>query len=384
MLVPAEFTIKVTTMDFIDYCHNILHILEEQKYNLHLSPLDLGRLVYTGDNTGAFWGSGEAEAFTTALDELKSISLVGERGYFCNITELGGEVLHNPHILWEPICKIKLGDDEKKLLELINRLSPRIEYNPSYVQLEKIGREQILEEFGLPLPAHWGDPRNDYKKVLNGIPYVLSNKGLLNYYGTPGEYSPKLTPTYKGMVWEKRRGFTLETRFIDNLVKEWETTNVDFKQELHLDTKEQRGTFAKDILSLVNTKSSGKRYLIVGYEDKTHCYYGPPDDSITQNRIEAVLNHLTYPVVCIRYEVVDCRDGKVGKIQVLRDSHKLPYRAACTVRGANNKIYLKKDSVYVRHNTMNEDLGGFEEDIHPELKNLIEEGEQARNSVIPV
>ena len=61
--------------------------------------------------------------------------------------------------------------------------------------------------------------------------------------------------TYRGFVWEKRRGFTLESRFIDDLVAEWETTSVDFKRQLSLDTMDHKAEFIKDVLSLANTKA---------------------------------------------------------------------------------------------------------------------------------
>jgi hypothetical protein len=50
-----------------------------------------------------------------------------------------------------------------------------------------------------------------------------------------------------------------ESRFIDDLVAEWETTSVDFKRQLSLDTMDQKAEFVKDILCLVNTKASRRR-----------------------------------------------------------------------------------------------------------------------------
>lgn len=66
---------------------------------------------------------------------------------------------------------------------------------------------------------------------------------------------------------------TLEAREIDDLVEEWETTSVEFKQELETRTKDQKAEFVKDVLGLVNTKASGERWLIVGFEDETHTYH---------------------------------------------------------------------------------------------------------------
>lgn len=215
---------------------------------------------------------------------------------------------------------------------------------------------------------------SELRKYAYSLPSLLEDRGFLKTSALSG-YHNDLKPTYQGLVWGTRRGFTIESKLIDELVKEWETTNVDFKREIGLNTKKQKAEFAKDVLGLVNTKSSGRRYMIVGFDNKTREYYAPPDNTVTQDRMEQVLADLTDPVVTIRYEIVDYRLGKVGKLEVIREPEKLPCRAAKDVLiDEKGRIGLEKCKVYVRHGTHTEGASNIE------LEALEEEGRRARSS----
>lgn len=133
---------------------------------------------------------------------------------------------------------------------------------------------------------------------------------------------------YAGLVWERRRGEVEGARSLDQLLAEWETTSVEFKRELLLSTADQKTEFIKDVIGLANTQASGRRWMIIGFDDKTRAYYAPPDLSVTQNRIEQILAQYAAPSIDVRYEVVDYKGGHVGKLEVLRDPKKLPHRVA--------------------------------------------------------
>lgn len=171
-----------------------------------------------------------------------------------------------------------------------------------------------------------------------------------------GEYPDKVRATYRGLVWEKRRNFVVGARFIDGLVAEWETTSVDFKREISLDTASQKAEFVKDVIGLANTQASGRRLMIVGFDDKTRQHYGPPDTSITQNRIEHILGDYVKPFVDVRYEVIDYRASKVGVLEVLRDAGKLPHSVAKSLgdKAAGDKKRVEEGQVFVRHGSQTE------------------------------
>ena len=239
--------------------------------------------------------------------------------------------------------------------------------------MESVTSDIVLAEFNIdPPPGKTNEHLAALNKYVSELPKLLSEGGLLKTRPRIG-YHNDLTPTYRGSVWETRRGFTIESRFIDELVDEWETTNIEFKRVLALDTQKQKGEFAKDALGLVTTKSSGRRFMIIGFDDKSREYFGPPDPSVTQNRMEQVLANLTDPVVIISYEIFECRVGKVGKLEFMRQPEKLPYQASQDVFDEKGKKVLEQGKVYVRHGSQTESPTELE------LEALIAEGQHARS-----
>jgi hypothetical protein len=276
--------------------------------------------------------------------------------------------LKNPTDYWSEICQQDIESDEEKLLKLVNLMSPQITNEPLYGLLKEITESDFLSQFDIN-----SSDKQILKKFIFDLPKLLQDYGLIQVPDSVAGYQTSLKPTYKGLVWELRRSFTIESKLIDKLVDEWETTNVDFKREINLSTKEQKAEFAKDVLGLATTKSSGKRYMIVGFDDKTRSYHAPPDAKINQDQMEQILSNLTEPVVNIRYEIVDYRLGKVGKLEIIRESEKLPYKAKRDVTiDERRTLGLKKDAVYVRHGSQTEQPTDLE------LTALEEEGKRSR------
>ena len=123
------------------------------------------------------------------------------------------------------------------------------------------------------------------------------------------------------------------------------------------------------MLSLANTKASGRRWMIVGFDNSTRGYQSAPDANVTQDRIEQILAHYTDPVVIVRYEMVQYRSGAVGKLEVLREPANLPYKVA---RSIGDRKRIEAGQVFVRHGSQ------IEAPTQGELDSLIEEGKSAR------
>jgi predicted HTH transcriptional regulator len=182
------------------------------------------------------------------------------------------------------------------------------------------------------------------------------------------------TKSSRGLVWETKRGFTAEAQFIDDLVTEWETTSVEFKSDISTDTAGQIAEFIKDVLSLATTKTSGRRWMIIGFDDDTHEYCGSPNPKLTQNHLEQLLQVYTKPMVEVRYQVVDYRKEPVGKLEVFRKAKHLPYKVAKSLGSQNDKRRISEGAIYVRHGSQVQ---------HPtpeELEALEEEGVLARRN----
>ncbi len=192
-----------------------------------------------------------------AVKALSKIGLVEEGQYKLKITPLGRQVLANPTDYWTAVCGQELDPEEQAVLNFVNNQSPQKGTNPDHAWLKDVEAKDLLAAFNIqPLPAESNEHRQELSKYVYDLPKLLEDRSFIETRGRAG-YRNDLKPTYQGLVWETRRGFTIESKFIDELIKEWETTNIDFKREIGLDTKKQKAEFAKDVLGLATTKSSG-------------------------------------------------------------------------------------------------------------------------------
>jgi hypothetical protein len=150
------------------------------------------------------------------------------------------------------------------------------------------------------------------------------------------------------------------------LVDEWETSTVDFKRELPLNSPRQKAELIRDVLALANTKASGSRFLVIGFDPVTHELTHSVDPAITLERLEQILHAYSDPTPDLRYRRVRHSSGTAGVVEVLRDPAKVPYLPSRDV------AHIKKGDLFVRHGT------SVEEPTERERANLVIEGETAR------
>jgi hypothetical protein len=357
-------------MDFVDWCTLILNKLielslaERDAWHTGVSIDALAKALF-GRDLYMLLGTNEGQAIVDATWEMQQIGLVARKdkdGRWLEVTRIGQEVAEDLTTLWEQICTKKLRPEQVELLLVINELSEQS--TAAYAWLDYPTRQAIMSKTG------WTDdnrlwsvakPLEKQLRFLAAYPAMNSDAGF--------------RATYEGLVWTTRRGLTLESRRIDTLLREWETTSVEFKRELYIDTADQKAEFVKDILGLANTQASGQRLLIIGFDEKTRSYYGAPHPGLNQNRVEQVLARLTSPVVEVKCEVVSYRSGDCGQIEVLREPKKLPYRVGEREgsKDKGGKRLIEKDQIFVRHGSQTE------EPTPDELRLIIEEGDRARS-----
>ena len=335
-------------MNFVDWCELVLNTLLEVRdvsqraRTIGVDEFELSKALSLTLQIANFRSQPEyhkTSYYAGMFEAIKSLKVVQcienderSRSHW-KVSRFGQEHAADPLPLWTTICQEKLDEEHAQFLSIMNRLSPQ--ESSDHVWLKPVGYPEIVTELAWPKDRLWN------------VAHELKEWGFLDGYFDIGG-GMHLTSTYYGCVWETRRSFTLEAKFIDELVTEWETTSVDFKRQLSLDTMDQKAEFVKDILSLINTKASGRRWLIIGFDDRTHAYFGPPDSRITQNRIEQLLAQYIHPYVDVRYEAVEYRAGRVGKLEVLRDPKKLPYRVKEQMN-RDRKPPLVPGDLFVRH-----------------------------------
>jgi len=280
-------------MDFIDWCDFVLKKLIEisrldsTARSIGVDQWQLSRFLLEEKPTSqeAYDGSTFQKGLVDAVTNLQDLGLVEQDSHW-KVTKYGRTLATDMMPLWWNTCQEKLEPEHEQLLRVVNRLSPHREEAHAWV--EEIAENTLTAELG------WSaDPL-----LLESVANDLKQWGFVNGLFFIG--GMQLSATYRGLVWETKQGFTLMSRLIDDLIVEWETTSVDFKRELHLDTADQKAEFIKDVLSLVNTKASGRRWMVIGFDDRSRTYYGAPDQSITKNRIEQILAMYTTPCVDIQ------------------------------------------------------------------------------------
>lgn len=76
-------------------------------------------------------------------------------------------------------------------------------------------------------------------------------------------------------------------------------------------------------------------------------------------------------MVEVRYQVIDYKHGKTGKLEILRDSTKLPYAVALSI---GDKKRVNVGDIFVRHGSQ------VERPTTDELSALQQEGDKAREA----
>jgi hypothetical protein len=356
------------SMDYIDWCDLVLEVTSTlpQARSTGVNEFELSQALSARLGIVDFRRQEEyytSTYYTGMLHAIQSLKAVGfieenERSRsLWKVSRLGRRHVVDPMPQWFAICQEELDLEQAQLLSVINRLSPRV--NSDHAWLEAVESQTVSTE----LEEWTSDQIQDVATELDQWGYIAGLFFLGNTF--------KLASTYKGLIWETRRGFTLISRLIDELVAEWETTSVDFKREVHLDTTDEKAEFIKDVLSLANTKASGRHWLIIGFENRSHAYYGAPDPGLNQDRFEQLLSMYTTPFVDVRYDVVDYREGQVGMLEVLRDPKKVPYSVARSISGRKR---IEQGDIFVRHGSQ------VEKPTSLELQALHDEGDQARSN----
>jgi hypothetical protein len=355
-------------VDFIEWCDLVLGKLTEAMQTtpdtriIGVDLYSLARTIFEPEFTSKpeFQESTQRMGILDAMRELKDVSLIESSSTFWKATKHGRELAREKDWipLWEGICQERLEPEEKHLLKIINKLSHHSAIDHAWLSYRD--RDTILAELG------WSEGIDRLLPVSED----LEQAELIQCRRKIGKQLT-IQATYRGLVWETRRGFTVMAKFIDGLRAEGETTSVEFKRELHLHTADEKAECIKDILSLANTKASGRRWLVIGFDNKSLAYYRPPDSSLNQNRFEQLLAVYTKPYVDVRYEAVDYRDGPVGVLEVLREPGKLPYKVAKSI---GDKKRIEEGNIYVRHGSQ------VEQPTPDERQALIDEGNQARAS----
>ena len=231
-------------VDFVDWCSFVLNTCIKTGNTFSIIPPSLAETltnelkVNNPDSQTSFYGgSTYYNGMYSSVEELKKVGLManeGERNFFWNVTNAGRDYAADLTPLWWQICQEKLNVEYEQFLRVVNRLSQKMA--PDHAWLEMVRYQTLLDELAASeiIPRLWS------------IAHGLEQWGFVSgIFTMDGKFD--LLSTYKGLVWETRRSLTIETKFIDDLLKDWETTSVEFKSDVNTDTAGQIAEFIKDI-----------------------------------------------------------------------------------------------------------------------------------------
>ena len=352
-------------IDYVSWCELVMKKLAEAgsasssaRHN-GIEENALGRLIL-----GALWEEARRShpdlLFDAVLDLYKAGLIEDGNATLLKLSWEGRKAAENVSPIWEGICAVNLDPTLTDVLAAVNRRSPVVDEMfalASYVDLDSLLGE-----------INSGMEMEDLQEAAR----LLRSRAFL--FWENGDYPQSVRSTYSGLVWEMRRDLVSDSRFVDALVDEWETTSVEFKRELILETADQKAKFVKELISLANTQASGRRWLIVGFDDKTREYHGPPGDKVTQNRIEQILSQYVEPSLNVRYRVIAYKGfGKAGILEVLREPKKLPYRVSQSLgeKKSGGERIITAGQVFVRHGSQ------IEEPSDNDLQAIIDEARRA-------
>ena len=356
-------------MDYVDWVEKVMASVarawKEADANTKLLGLELQHVSSTvcDDHAISSDAARLEEAIRDALHDLTGISLLDvEYGRFWKVTSEGNKYpVATLSTAWPSIMTMYLDDDELEFLEAIAKIGQ--EELDDLVCLRDLTGEQVSEELGWD----WGSGDKDQCLFLATR---LAERGLLTEQSSLGG-NISIVPTYMGIVRATRQVETKYGSLIREKLDEWETTNVDFKRELNLKCAKEKAEFVRDALGLATTKSTGQRFLIIGFDNDSRVFHSSVDPTITIERLEQILHAYCEPSPDIRYTRVPWDRGVAGVIEVLREPARVPYRVKKSLGGNSG---IRETAVYVRHGSHTE------APTAQELTDLIEEGRRARAS----
>lgn len=156
------------------------------------------------------------------------------------------------------------------------------------------------------------------------------------------------------------------SRLISELETRWEDPYVDFKRLLSLRTPDDKAELLKDILGLVNTQGRSRRFLLIGWDDKTRSVLPNVGLRLNQDRMQQLLNRYCDPPPHLSSFTHRWKGSVVGVVEVIREPVRLPYSVSRPI--GKRKV----GEVFVRHGTITEPP------TPRELQTLADEGLNAR------
>jgi hypothetical protein len=314
------------------------------------------------ESMASAWGAPGADqdvvaAVWTALEDLASLGVVRLRGTSIEPTQFTRQMRHEGAMVrdhWQDLTETYLDPEQHAFLAALIAASERV--RPGSADLEMVSSADVFEALG------WSEDDHDATALVAG----LAGLGYVRYLAETGPFV-LVRPTYAAIVRVTQREASEWQARAAAMLNEGETTTVEYKRELRLDTVREKAEFIKDVLGLATTKASGRdRHMLIGIDDRTRQRVSDLDAGLRRERLEQILNAYSEPSPDVDWVTLPFAGGTIGVVVVRRDPLKVPYRVSKPIGK------LEAGDVFVRHGSHTE------APTEAEMTALIAEGEHAR------
>ena len=138
---------------------------------------------------------------------------------------------------------------------------------------------------------------------------------------------------------------------LKKLLEQDESTYLEYKSAIDLNTKEGKAKFLKEVLSLANSLQ-GHAYLVIGVEDKKKTILGM--EGLGEEQIQDVIKEWCRPVIDFHFEIVPLDGKNVGVMTIYssRPPHTVKKKFGYSEVSESNKRpkekHLEEHAVFVR------------------------------------
>lgn len=258
-------------------------------------------------------------------------------------------VLTNTYGRWQAIVDLSINDDERVLIDTINRLS--ISEQDGVFWVGEVRQEQLMQDPVL-VQLQKSYPEDHLEEMLD----QLSNHKLIHQLKWIGGAEYKAT--YCGFT-RLNREHILQDRDIDELRLRGESDSLDYKRVLDVSSRKGKTDFAKDVLAFANTGGSPVKHILVGVEDNGT--FPRPDDpeahkqavhSLMDTTLQQIVNEraIHAPSVTIKAKG-DHREGPYTLIEIKSEVGNVPYRFFSNPPDSKAAGATKNGEVWVRKGT---------------------------------
>jgi hypothetical protein len=251
---------------------------------------------------------------------------------------------------WIDSRRIPIDTYGESILRVLNDLSQQ-SLGP-FVTADWVDFADVAEMYVKHFPHLTLDTEDLLERLEEMDPWGLLNSDL-------GIGFSRFKSSYRGIAYLNRVP-AISDQQIDEIRTAGEGDTLEYKRIYHLESKEAKYEFTKDVTALANAGGLGDRYILVGVEDDGSFYLPNGESSsahvnqlalLKAERLQEILSSRTLSAPTLTITHGQHRLGPYVMIKVNRDTAELPYRVVRSPTDRENPDAIQKSEVWIRKGT---------------------------------